>query len=190
MDHMEMVEKLRAKANVSYEEARRALEENDWDMLDALVMLENAGKVKGAEENKAYTTQENEKTIYFKADTKSAKEGLGRLWSWVKDMVRKGNRNQFVISRKGEDIISMPITVMVLLILIPRVGLPTILIAMFVGLLLGARYSFRGPDIGAKVNNAIQNVQEKAAKAVEIRKNEKDVHVDIDLGGEKKDSEE
>ena len=42
MDHLEMVEKLRAKANVSYEEARDALEACDWDLLDALLMLQEA----------------------------------------------------------------------------------------------------------------------------------------------------
>ena len=58
MDHFEMVEKLRAKANVSYEEAKAALEKSDWDMLDALVLLESEGKVKDAPEAKEYTTQE------------------------------------------------------------------------------------------------------------------------------------
>ena len=45
MDHLEMVEKLRAKANVSYEEARDALEACDWDLLDALLMLESEGRL-------------------------------------------------------------------------------------------------------------------------------------------------
>ena len=40
MDHYEMVENLRTKANVTYEEAKAALEASDWDMLDALVLLE------------------------------------------------------------------------------------------------------------------------------------------------------
>ena len=46
MDHFEMVEKLRTKANVTYEEAKAALEASDWDILDALVLLESEGKVK------------------------------------------------------------------------------------------------------------------------------------------------
>ncbi|NLO13382.1 MAG: ubiquitin, partial [Clostridiales bacterium] len=44
MDHFEMVEKLRQKANVSYEEAKAALEHSEWDLLDALVYLESQGK--------------------------------------------------------------------------------------------------------------------------------------------------
>ncbi len=181
MDQMEMVEKLRAKANVSYEEAREALEKSDWDMLDALVKLEAEGKVKDGEEKKEYTTQEEVKTFYVKTNGREARDGLARLWNWVKEMVKKGNKNQFVISRKGEEIIAMPITVLVLLVLIPHVGLPTILIALFLGLVLGARYSFRGPDISGKVNDAMNTAQEKAANAVKIQ-----VEVNQDENGENK----
>ena len=40
MTNYEMVELLRQKANVSYEEAKAALEASDWDLLDAIVLLE------------------------------------------------------------------------------------------------------------------------------------------------------
>ena len=45
MEHIEMVEKLMSKANVSYAEAKQALENNNWDMLDALIDLERQGQV-------------------------------------------------------------------------------------------------------------------------------------------------
>ena len=190
MDHFEMVEKLRAKANVSYEEAKAALEASDWDILDALVLLESEGKVKDAPETREYTTQEKKE---YKFETKNGGEfkvevsnTLSKLWAWIKEMVRKGNKNQFVISRRNknmfdqpmEELIAFPITVLVLLILVPGVGLPTILIALVVGLFLGARYSFRGPDINNKVNDFMGKAQEKAASAVEIHmdKNENEIH--------------
>ena len=47
MDQLEKVEKLRKKTNVSYEEAKAALEANNWNMLDAIVHLEKQGKVNG-----------------------------------------------------------------------------------------------------------------------------------------------
>ena len=56
MDHLEMVEKLREKANVSYEEANAALEACDWDLLDALLMLESQGRLHEIEEA-AYSTR-------------------------------------------------------------------------------------------------------------------------------------
>ena len=58
MDHFEMVEKLRTKANVSYEEAKAALEKTDWDVLDALVLLEGEGKVSDGQPAAEYTTQD------------------------------------------------------------------------------------------------------------------------------------
>ena len=184
MDHFEMVEKLRAKANVTYEEAKTALEACNWDILDALVLLESEGKVKDAPEHKEYTTQEKKEYEWetknggkFKVEVSNK---LPKVWSWIKALVRKGNKNQFVISRKGEELIAFPITVLVLLILIPGVGLPTILIALVVGLFLSARYSFRGPDINSKVNDFMDKAQDKAASAVEVHmyKNESEIHAD------------
>ena len=53
MEHIEMVEKLMEKANVSYAEAKQALENNNWDMLDALIELERQGKVQGRAQHAA-----------------------------------------------------------------------------------------------------------------------------------------
>ena len=61
MDHLEMVEKLREKANVSYEEATQALEACDWDLLDALLMLESKGRLQEME-SEAYSTRQDADT--------------------------------------------------------------------------------------------------------------------------------
>ncbi len=161
MDHYEMVENLRTKANVTYEEAKAALEASDWDMLDALVLLEGEGKVSGSETGAAYTTREQPKA----EAKKKANKGLGSLWAWVKKMFSLGNNNQFVISRKGSELVSMPITVMALLMIL---FWHFSLIVLFVGLFLGARYSFRGPDINTSVNQAMDKAQNKAASVVKV----------------------
>ena len=44
MEDFEKVEKLSQKANVSMEDARAALEANNWDLLDAMIDLERQGK--------------------------------------------------------------------------------------------------------------------------------------------------
>ena len=44
MDEMEKVEKLRARADVTADEARNALKACDGDLLDAMVFLEKIGK--------------------------------------------------------------------------------------------------------------------------------------------------
>lgn len=179
MDHFEMVEKLRAKANVSYEEAKTALEASDWDILDALVLLENEGKVKDAPEAKEYTTQEKKDASWEARNGAEMKatvsSGLSKLWDWIKKIFQKGNGNQFVINRRGEELVAMPITVLAVLMIC---FWPFSLIVLFVGLFLGARYAFRGPDINTKVNDFMDKAQEKAASAVEIHKDTNEIHMD------------
>lgn len=178
MDRMEMVEKLQSKADVTYEEARNALEACDWDLLDALVMLEAEGKVRAPEAKTSYSTRDCKKAASCEARARAVRSSAGptfaRIWAWIRDTIRKGNRNQFIISRKGDEIIAMPITLAVLLVVIPPIGLTTIVIGAFIGILLGVRYSFRGPDITDRVNEAVTNAQEKAARAVEIHRDEKE----------------
>ena len=175
MDRMEMVEKLQSKANVSYEEARNALEANDWDLLDALVMLEAEGKVKRPDDAAGYSTRNRKEKApepRAKAVKDTAMPALARVWEWIKDMIRKGNRNQLVISRKHEEIVALPITLAVLLLIFLPVGLTFIVIGAFIGVLFGVRYALRGPDISPKVSEAMTSAQEKAARAVELRKDD------------------
>ena len=161
MDHYEMVEKLRQKANVSYEEAKAALEASDWDILDALVLLEGEGKMKEGEPQAAEYTTQNKKTYDY--TTQNGKQvhlevnsGLTKLWDFVKKMFKKGNANQFVINRNGQELLAMPITVLVILALIMW---PASAIVLFIALFFGARYSFRGPDINSNVNKAMDKAQ-------------------------------
>ena len=161
MDHYEMVENLRTKANVTYEEAKAALEASDWDMLDALVLLESEGKVNDVPE---FTTKE--KVDETRPSVRNGKGSLSKLGAWIRKMFALGNKNQFVINRKGNEMVSMPITVMILLTVLVW---PFSLILLFVGLFLGTRYSFRGPDINTAVNDFVNKAQEKTAMVVEAQ---------------------
>ena len=163
MDHYEMVETLRTKANVTYEEAKAALEASDWDMLDALVKLESEGKVNQA--TPEFTTKEKEEPRQS-ARNSEVKGSLSKLGAWIRKMFTLGNKNQFVINRKGTEMVSMPLTVMALLMILVW---PFSLIVLFAGLFLGTRYSFRGPDINTTVNDFVNKAQEKAAVTVEAQ---------------------
>ena len=171
MDHFEMVEKLRQKANVTYEEAKAALEASDWDILDALVLLESEGKVKDAEKAPAFTTQEKKREA---ADKNQAREtfssGWAKLWALLKKLFQKGNANQFVITRNGQELLSMPITVLALLVLVLW---PGSMFVLFIALFFGARYSFRGPDISGKVNATMKSAMDKADDLVQGDKDNK-----------------
>ena len=50
MEDFEKIEKLRERANVTYEEAKEALNAANGDLLDAMIYLERQGKVKAEKE--------------------------------------------------------------------------------------------------------------------------------------------
>ena len=162
MDHYEMVENLRIKANVTYEEAKAALEASDWDMLDALVLLESEGKV--TQTTPEFTTKE--KADETRRSVLKEKGSLSKLSAWIKKTIALGNQNQFVISRKGAEMVAMPITVMALLTVLVW---PFSLIVLFAGFFLGTRYAFRGPDINTTVSAFVNGAQDKAATMVEAQ---------------------
>lgn len=175
MDHNEMIEKLSRKVSVSHEEAQAALEQCDWDILDALVLLEGAGKAQTTPQDAAeYTTQPVPEPVPQSGTAKQEfLTGMQKLWRFLCKVFRKGNQNNFVISRyhtvygtpttrQQEEVLSMPITVLVLLVLFVW---PMSAILLFVGLFCGLRYKFSGPDFSD--NNGVNQAMDKAANSVQ-----------------------
>lgn len=177
MDHLEMVEKLREKANVSYEEARAALEAADWDMLDAVVLLEKQGKV-DKKTARHSTRQENTSEDRQTDDIPKQQyhstgfgEVLGRFFRWVGRVIHKGNINSLEIEKNGEKIASIPVTAVVLLLIFCFwIIIPLLIVALF----FGYRISFSGPNLGRE---DVNNVMDKASKVADNIKDEfKDAH--------------
>lgn len=157
MERYEMVEKLREKANVSYEEAKVALEACDWDILDALVMLESEGKV----QDKAtanYSTQQKKSSSQTYVPPK--KVNWEKVRAQIKKVIDKGNSNYFVIKRKGAEIFRLPLTAFIILAVLL---FHFTIVAFIVGLFVGARYSVEG---AMNANNSVNKVMDKAADAV------------------------
>ena len=44
--NLKLIDKLKNKTNISYEEAKIVLEKSNWDILDAILYLEKKGKLK------------------------------------------------------------------------------------------------------------------------------------------------
>ncbi len=159
MDHYEMVEKLRDKANVSYEEAKAALEASDWDLLDALVYLENKGRIRREEES-SYTTRHEPKPQRTREEKENAKGVIARLLGAAARLINRGNKIVFEVSRKGKIVLELPLTVVVLLMI---VGFWFLVWALLIGLFFGLRYNVRGEGISDSVNR----VMDKAADTAE-----------------------
>lgn len=174
MDDLEKVERLRERADVSYEEAKKALDECGGNMLDAMVYLEQQGKVKKPGKT-SYTTQYEEPKDFEDVGREKKNSGFrdacNRFFNWCGKVIQKGNKTYFRVDRNEENIIRVPVTVFVLLTILFFWILFWVLVA---GLFLGCRYSFEGVDeVTVDVNKAMDRAAE-AAESIKKEFTEKD----------------
>ena len=175
---LEMVERLREKAPVSYGQAKRALEYSGGNLLDALIYLEEQGAIPRQEG--AYFTTRGEtppppppappapepeaetgggKKKKKKRPAREAKAGgrpslLQTLRRWLID-------NELETWRKDKPVTALPVLILVLLVIFAYyVTIPLLILGLF----LGFRYRFSGPDLERdSLNDVMDNVADTAA---------------------------
>lgn len=149
MDNLEKVEKIREKTGVSYEEAKIALENSNYDLLDAIVYLEKKGKVT-APKLTSYTTIAPEESQEFAKAQESYEnsckdtsmgEALNKFFKWCGRLVKKGCDTTFHVMREGKKVMSVPVLVLVLLLIF---AFWIVLPLLVVGLFCDCKYSFEG----------------------------------------------
>ena len=165
MTEQEKIDKLCEKAEITQDEARAALEATDWDLLDAIILLEKQGRVKGAASSHSTQTDSSDGEENKEERPRFAAHASG-VWSQIQRIIHIGNTNHFVITRKDREALRLPMTALVLLIVFGHLWT---LAVLAIGLFCGLRYSFRGPNLGKE---SINNAMNRAADAAESVKNE------------------
>ena len=159
MDTLEKVERLRERANVSYEEAKLALEQTNGDLLDAIVLLERQGKTKKPEQA-SYSTSYDEQERYDNVKDKVAQQQsrsqigitFGQILRKVFHILR---HNSLCVTRKDSVLFVLPVWAFVLILLLAwRIVLPVMIISLF----FWVRYSFTGEDDLSKANAFMDKV--------------------------------
>lgn len=176
---LEQVERLREKANVSYAQAKQALEYSGGNLLDALIYLEEQGVIPRPQ-GACYSTRNEtpppppppkelaplkEKTGWKEKREKKKTGGMGvkvihgktlfsTLRRWLID-------NEMEIWRREQPVTALPILVLILLVLFaPYITLPVLILGLF----LGFRYQISGPDLEDEAFNGMMgNVADTAA---------------------------
>lgn len=167
MERNEMIKVLMEKTKVSHEEAEEALQECDFDLLDAIIYLERKGKVENnqtniiieaAEESKEENKKENEGK--HKKKCGGIGEVIGKIIKFIGKAIDKGNKNNFEISKDSKKPIKISLTISALLLI---VAFWPVAILLVVGLFSGYKYSITGPDIKTdKVNDIFDKASESA----------------------------
>ena len=166
MEKMEKVEALRNKAGVTYEEAKAALEANNWDVLDAMIALEKEGKVKQTSSSKAEMLTGD--VVTENGQKGSSEPKRRKFMNWVKDILRKANRNAFEVSKDGKIILTVPVLVFVIVLLF---AFHIVIPLMIIGLFFSIKYHFSGPDVHS-VDVDINAAMDSASRTAENLKNE------------------
>lgn len=151
MDKFELINKLMDKANISYEEARDILEQFNWDLLEAVVFLENRGDICKPSMDSNYKTREHFEDENTNKSSKNQDEGVMEfLLRWIEI----GNINNLIVKKNKKLIFKLPLTVIVLLaVFIFWVVIP----AFIIGLFFDVTYSLEGPSIKSEKVNDIFN---------------------------------
>ncbi len=150
MENFEKVELLREKANVSFEEAKEALEACNYDMLDAMIYLEKQGKV-NAGSTASYTTfsgtdtsqefEQAQKNYEVSCQRTSIGEIFNKFGKWCKHVIQKSLEIDFCVTKNDNLILKVPVLVLVLALLIL---FWLIAILLVVGLFCNCKYCFQG----------------------------------------------
>ncbi|MCL2147173.1 MAG: hypothetical protein FWH52_05130 [Synergistaceae bacterium] len=175
MTTLEMVEKLREKANVTYDEAKEALESCGNDLLEAMILLEKQGKIRPPQSGGYYNSKQGSTSgdgyyqygyhgAYHKESP--ASDFFSRLFKLCARLIHKANTNSLEVRRHDKYIIALPLSILIIFIIFfTSITIPLLVIGLF----FGFRYSFRGDDI-EKTN--FNSAMDTAADAVESIKDE------------------
>jgi hypothetical protein len=177
MENFEKVEKLREKTGVSYEDAKKVLEQCNYDMLDAIIELERQGKVVEPKEG-TYTAGAGKEMEHVKkfeiaqqqyeedCRRDNIKEGFRNFADFFRTIFRKSLEIDFCINKDNKKIAAVPLLVLILLLVgFFWITLPLIIIGLFFGI----TYNFTGVD---KVVVDVNEVCDKASQTAENIKNE------------------
>lgn len=142
MEKLKLVDKLKNKANISYEEAKDALEKSNWDMLEAMLYLEAHGKVEKPSLSIFYTNEpkesynENGEEVNLKKDTNENnfenKNSFEGVFEAICKAIDTCNNIFIEIIRNSRVILKIPFTVLIVLLFFAFwIVIPLMIIGLF-----------------------------------------------------------
>ncbi|MCX0392277.1 ubiquitin [Clostridium perfringens] len=142
MEKLKLVDKLKNKANISYEEAKDALEKSNWDMLEAMLYLEAHGKVKKPSISIFYTNEskesynENGEVVNLKEDINENnfenKNSFEGVFEAICKAIDTCNNIFIEIIRNSRVILKIPFTVLIVLLFFAFwIVIPLMIIGLF-----------------------------------------------------------
>lgn len=138
--NLEQIDELKKRANVSYGEAREALEKCNGDLLEALVYLENQGRVKHEDKCSA-----------------------------LKGLFNKANNTRFIIRKKDRTVLDLSVTIsLIVTALAAHIIIPVLLLALLTGHKMRFegknREDLKVNEALHKISDALDNMKKKLSE--------------------------
>ncbi|GAA0181399.1 hypothetical protein SH2C18_39360 [Clostridium sediminicola] len=128
--NIEQIDLIRKRANVSYEEAKEALEKNDDNLVEALVYLEQKNKTKSFKNSSGF---------------------IGKL----KTLFNKSMEYKFLVYKKSEVAVKLPLLVFILLLVF---ACPFTIIALLLSLISGWKLKFMKKETEIKLDGVVEKI--------------------------------
>lgn len=139
---IEKIDLIRKRADVTYKEAKEALEKNDGDIVETLAYLEETNRIKPEK----------------KSDT-------APFWAKVKRVYAKANAIRFVITKNNATLLNVGIPIV---LLVTVVTLPLAVALVIIALLSGCKIRIiHNTGEEYNINSTIDNIADKASNLAE-----------------------
>ena len=138
-----MAEKLVEKCGITYEDAGEVLKEADYDLLEAMIILERRGRLgNGVNKYSTGIMQNNYTSTRYEsaADAESLGEFIKIAWRKLCEFCRDLLKYQVVISKNGREMINFPLILAIILVCCTA---GVVFAAVVISLMSGCSYSIR-----------------------------------------------
>ena len=138
-----MAEKLVEKCGITYEEAGEVLKEADYDLLEAMIILERRGRLgNGVNKYSTGIMQNNYTSTRYEsaADAESLGEFIKIAWRKLCEFYCALLKYQVVISKNGREMINFPLILAIILVCCTA---GVVFAAVVITLMSGCSYSIR-----------------------------------------------
>ncbi|GAA0085956.1 UBA/TS-N domain-containing protein [Clostridium sp. CTA-7] len=163
MEKLRLVDKLREKTNISYEEAKIVLENNNWDILDSLLYLEESGRMKKPSVSIFYTNEtkysEESKEIRKNEENKyKTNNSFQGIFERICKFIDTCNNIFLEIKKKDKVFLRMPLTVVAILsFFMFWIIIPLIVVGLFFDIEF---YVYSNRVNTSKVNKVLSEISE------------------------------
>lgn len=172
VDNLKLVEKLREKTGITYEDAKRVLEINNWDILDAILYLEKLGKINGPSVSIFYTNEykenydEKSTGSNFEEVKKDSNYKSNKTFEGIFEVICKAidNCNNIFIQIKGKNnfFLKLPLTVVIVFLIF---GFGILIPFVVIGLFLDIEFSVESKKINTdKINDILSKISKEVQK--------------------------